>query len=207
MGCVMFQVQNPNAFYVTTNRYGGQCHSCLKPVGMGEEMLYRRSDKKMHHTACPINEPVTLEELGITAPTTQTTEDTPQNDSAIVDGYYTVQRENGTHITFRIRTQKDDASFAPGQQVIATLTGSDNEGENSYRGWGFVANGDIRVWKSKANKVADWPKLAEALISGNWKAAGVMYATESGNCFLCNRLLTVVSSVQQGVGPICAKRL
>ena len=43
-------------------------------------------------------------------------------------------RETGEHRTFRIRTNKEDARFAPGERVIALLTGPDNT--TSYTGFG-----------------------------------------------------------------------
>jgi hypothetical protein len=45
----------------------------------------------------------------------------------VFNGTYTITSPTGEHRTFRIKTQKDDARFAPGKRTIALLTGSDND--------------------------------------------------------------------------------
>lgn len=124
----------------------------------------------------------------------------------IADGFYTVQRADGTHITFKIATQSADAGFAPGSRIISTLIGQDNESD--YKGFAFLfPSGQVKVWGKMAAKVGDWAELATALISGDWKAAGVKWASQSGKCFICNRKLTTPDSVQAGIGPICADKI
>ena len=69
--------------------------------------------------------------------------------SWILNGTFTMtNRESGEHRTFQIRTQPDDAKFAPGKRVIALLRGPDNESD--YQPFGFVSeDGTIYVWRSK----------------------------------------------------------
>lgn len=137
--------------------------------------------------------PVTVETVNTTA-------------SNVSDGFYTMVRADGSHVTFRIRTQGEGESFAPNKRIIATLTGSDNE--SSYTGWGFVNPiGTISVWNKMASKVGDWQSLAFALVTGDWKSAGLQYATESGNCYVCNRRLTTPESISAGIGPVCAGKV
>lgn len=124
--------------------------------------------------------------------------------TGINDGYYTVVLEDGTHRTFRIRTQSADSDFAPSKQIIATLTGSDNT--SNYTQWGFVNGATINVWKSKTDKIGNWAQLATALITGDHAAAGMRYAVESNNCYRCNRQLTDPESVATGLGPICRNK-
>ena len=51
------------------------------------------------------------------------------------NGRFTVtSTKTGEHRTFRIRTQPDDAKFAPKERVITLLIGPDNE--SSYKGTG-----------------------------------------------------------------------
>lgn len=120
----------------------------------------------------------------------------------IGDGYFTVVRADGSHVTFRIHTQAHDKNFAPGEQIISALIGSDNTSD--YKGFAFVKSNQVRVWKSRAGSIGDWADLANALITGDWKAAGVEYAKQSGNCYRCNRLLTTPESIAAGIGPVCA---
>ena len=64
------------------------------------------------------------------------------------NGIFTItNRKTGEYRTFRIKTQKPDATFAPGQRVIGLLTGANNE--KSYTGFGFVTDAGISVWTKK----------------------------------------------------------
>lgn len=236
-----------NAYRQMVARYNGTCHSCNLPVIAGNEILYRPTDRRVHHNACPIvvnrvintapamTQAQALSNLKVNPVTskpsngegramanemhdllatysselpatgnrvnTPTVEEQPTA-TGISDGFYTVVLEDGTHRTFRIRTQGADETFAPGKQIIATLTGSDNE--SSYTQWGFINGATVNVWKSRTDKVGDWPKFAAALISGDHSAAGLAYAVESGNCYRCNRRLTTPESVALGLGKVCA---
>jgi hypothetical protein len=198
----MQTLTNPNTFRLMVARYdSGVCSSCARNIKTGDEILYRASDKKIHHVACPI-EPISLEEMGFT-PNNESMPPIPLRNSEIPDGYYTAVLADGSHRTFRVRTQSEDAEFAPNQQIIATLVGPDNSGD--YKGWGFINNGRINVWKSRQNKIGDWYEIADAaLFTNDYKKAGLAYATQSGNCYRCNRLLTEPESIARGLGPICA---
>ena len=64
---------------------------------------------------------------------------------ATFNGIYTVtNKETGEHRTFAVRTQKEDAKFAPGERIVALLTGPNNE--DDYTGFGFVTPAGIIVW-------------------------------------------------------------
>jgi hypothetical protein len=127
----------------------------------------------------------------------------------IFNGTYTIQnRAEGTHRTFRIRTQKPDASFAPGKRVLALMTGSDNE--HSYTGFAFVENDGIRVWSSKRGH-GDWEAYAKLVWSLATDSGFSEYADRysllvSGTCVKCNRKLTTPESIKTGIGPVCDGR-
>jgi Family of unknown function (DUF6011) len=118
-----------------------------------------------------------------------------------LDGFYTVIFQGG-YRTFRVSTNDEDASFAPGKQVIAFL-GRDAE----YVSFAFVIEGKLVPWK----RFRDGYKLvldaARFLIEGDMERAGKMYAKRSGNCWRCGRVLTTPQSIADGIGPVCASKL
>lgn len=122
-------------------------------------------------------------------------DDDPQQ--PIRDGLYTISTPEGGHRTFRLRTQKADAKFAPGQQFIAYLAGPDNEAD--YVGFGFVVNGRLRPWK-KYRDNRSLLRDAEALL------ADPNGALTAAHCFRCGRTLTTPESIAAGWGPECIKR-
>jgi hypothetical protein len=118
------------------------------------------------------------------------------------DGFYTVVFADDSYRTLRVRTQAKDARFAPGEQVVAFLSGSDNESD--YQGFAFLKpNGTFNVWK----RFKENDSLARALqvLVTVPEAAGQEYALRSGRCRRCNRTLTVPASINRGFGPDCAE--
>ena len=127
----------------------------------------------------------------------------------IFNGTFTIQnRVTGEHRTFRVRTQKDDASFAPGKRTVALLKGNDNE--TSYTGFAFVTEDGINVWSSKRGTVGytAYANLLWSLaIDGAFSEYAEKYSiTESRKCVRCNRKLTTPESLAAGIGPECAGR-
>ena len=122
------------------------------------------------------------------------------------NGTFTVHNSaTGVHRTFRIKTQKDDSNFAPGERVIAMLTGPDNTSD--FRGFGFVKpDGRIAVWR--AYRTDTWlanVRLIENLTSAleRWPQLSVEWSVK---CRQCNRDLTTPESIADGIGPICSGR-
>lgn len=135
--------------------------------------------------------------------------------------------ETGEHRTFRISTQKEDASFAPGQRIVSLLTGADNEAD--YTGFGFVDDASgIRIWTRKREQGSPFPgygMMLEAYFrgqSGNGhivrEGDNIKASLRSGEarfysvhlekrCSRCNRTLTVPESTDAGIGPICMARM
>lgn len=130
---------------------------------------------------------------------------------AVFNGTHTIRnRETGEYRTFRVRTQKDDAKFAPGKRVLSLLTGSDNEA--SYTGFAFVEEDDIKVWRSKTGEEKwsnfDWfADMLFDLAANDGKKYGDKYEIMTeGRCIVCNRKLTTPESIETGIGPVCAGR-
>ncbi len=120
------------------------------------------------------------------------------------DGFYTVQGHHG-HYTYRLRTNDADASFAPGKQIIAYLAGPMNESD--YINFAFVIDGRIVAWKRFQQGYERILAAARFLVAGKADEAGKCYAMQSGNCYICNRTLTIPESVAAGIGPTCASKL
>lgn len=130
------------------------------------------------------------------------------------NGKFTLRnRETGEHRTFSVKTQAADARFAPGERVVALLTGSDNE--NDYTGFGFMKDDGIVVWKSKrqadgSKGAYDWyaEMLFTLVVDGGFSPFAEKYELmEETVCRVCNRTLTTPESIQSGIGPICASKL
>lgn len=120
------------------------------------------------------------------------------------DGVVTVQNTaSGKHRTFRIRTQPDNAKFAPGQRILALLTGSDNNTSYTQIGW-VQPSGAITLWPKF--RTEGYNKLIDVLLRIDyWQNRGFKYMYE-GRCCRCFRRLTTPDSVTAGIGPECAKR-
>lgn len=121
------------------------------------------------------------------------------------DGYFTIVFNEDDRITLRIRTQEQDSSFAPGKQVVAYLAGPDNT--SNYKGFAFAdpTSGRVNLWK----KFKEHSRLTRAIevLQQDPEFAGLTYAIQSGNCWMCGRLLTVPASIHRGLGPICARKV
>jgi len=109
----------------------------------------------------------------------------------------------GEHRTFQIRTQPDDARFAPGKRIVSLLDGSNNEFD--YTGFGFVNDdGSIAVWRKKSGGVFDvYARMLSNPESFQKRGAEYLFA---GKCRICNRKLTTPESIERGIGPVCAEK-
>lgn len=109
----------------------------------------------------------------------------------------------GQHRTFEIRTQCEDAKFAPGRRVVSLLTGPDN-GED-FTGFGFVNDdGTVQVWRSKLG--TQFERFARMLqnLQAECDRFGLQ-AQWSARCRRCNRELTNPESLARGLGETCLK--
>ena len=108
--------------------------------------------------------------------------------------------ETGQHRTVKIRTQKDDAKFAPGERIISILSGPCNE--TDFRGFGFVKkDGRVAVWSRHRGTALE--KIARMIEDpSRFHARGIEFQVE-GRCIKCNRKLTDPESIRLGIGPVC----
>ncbi len=131
----------------------------------------------------------------------------------IPNGTITIESPRGGHRTFRIRTQPDDAKFAPGKRILSLLVGPDNG--HDYKGFAFISyNRYVDIWRSKLGamfdgkyKRSDWEWYGDMIIrQKDWEEKGYRYLVTK-NCQRCNRKLTTPESLTRGVGPECAKMM
>lgn len=116
------------------------------------------------------------------------------------NGTITVENPaTGGHRTFRIRTQKPDARFAPGERILSIRTA------NGWQQIAFVKPGRrIVLWRKY--QTGSWKRLVDVVARPqHFEELGVKYLYE-GKCRVCNRPLTHPESIESGLGPICAGR-
>ena len=121
------------------------------------------------------------------------------------NGIFSVQsKATGEHRTFRVRTQKDDAKFAPGERLVSLLTGPDNGAD--YQSFGILKrDGSIVIWKKHHG--TQFEKLARFLENlDSHAAAGRVTVHAETKCRRCNKRLTTPASVRSGLGAICEGR-
>lgn len=131
-----------------------------------------------------------------------------------VDDYFDIRTHNGTitventvrgtHRTFRIRTQKPDDKFAPGERILSLLVGPDNT--RDYLQIAFVKDdGRINLWGKY--RTEQYQRLIRVLQNpDHYRNLGCRYHYD-GRCRRCNRTLTTPESVRSGLGPVCAGRV
>ena len=132
------------------------------------------------------------------------------------DGTYTYVTGAGDYRVIRFETPKESKS---GSTFVSYQYGPDNDADFAKCAK-IDKDGTLTVWQKGYlkgdHKVAldgtQRADLVEAIVfvcsldKAGQLAAGEAYALRSGNCFICNRTLTVPSSISAGIGPVCAKR-
>lgn len=127
-------------------------------------------------------------------------------DVRIHNGMITIHNPGtGQHRTFRVRTQADDAAFAPGKRVVQLLTGPDREDWSAWQSFGFVdARAGVKVWnKYRGTAHETFGRMLSD--PTRWAAKGCEFMVEA-RCRRCGRALTHPESIATGLGPICAGR-
>jgi hypothetical protein len=134
------------------------------------------------HTECPSPEPAE----------TRSVEDYTE---PVWPGTYTVPTDEG-HYTFRVRTQAQDADFAPGAVLVDYLSGRDNESD--FRGFAFLKGGKLVVWKRFREGHTGLLEAAQRLVDDPDEAL------VAKGCLRCGHKLTTKASLELGIGPECA---
>jgi len=122
------------------------------------------------------------------------------------DGRYRVTLENDESIALYIKLAGSESKLA-GSRVISTRSGGDD--------WMGVAhitsNGEFRLWRSaqstlRARVDAAVKVLDQAKTQDEWLVAGLAFAREGSQCFICGRDLDTPESLTAGYGPTCAEK-
>lgn len=121
---------------------------------------------------------------------------------------FTVDNGKGKHYTFKVRRKEANDNFQNEVFFLSVMWGTDNE--NDYRYMGVLKyDGIVRLTRgSKVSaddnrlKVAQW--AIKKVLTGTELPDGyaIMHA---GRCCKCGRKLTNPASIENGVGPECAK--
>lgn len=120
----------------------------------------------------------------------------------LMEGIFTVEFEDGSYQTLRVRRQNEDTSFMPGALLVGFLSGSDNVSD--YTNFAHVLpNGFVKIWKKHQGNT----KLIESVkvLRGDQIACAKAYARHSDHCSFCNRPLTTPESLDAGWGKKCAE--
>ena len=121
------------------------------------------------------------------------------------NGYHTITYPDGSHRTVRIHTQKEHATFAPGERIISLLTGPDNRSD--YEQFGFVkGDGRVIVWKKHRGEEGRPSRREELVVILMRLVHGDVPGYElheSRHCRKCNKVLTDPESIAVGLGPTC----
>ena len=115
-----------------------------------------------------------------------------------------VNPATGNHRTFRIKTQKKDAGFKPGERLVGIMDGPDNI--RNYTNFGTVnEDGSIYVWYNHRSPAT---MQNAAIISDpvRYMASHNLEYMFEGRCRICNRKLTNPESIASGLGPECGGR-
>lgn len=139
----------------------------------------------------------------------------PIRAATILNGIYTIENiKTGEYRTFRIHTQPKDSKFAPGSRVLGVLSGPENTSD--YKGFAFVDDRGISVWKRyRAKKVVfversphEWyAQMLWDLATDKEEFRGRGYRLMlQGECLRCGRTLTTPRSLMTGLGPVCEGR-
>lgn len=120
----------------------------------------------------------------------------------LTTGFFTVVYPNGEHRTIQIK------QLDYNKTIIGYMNGRENT--RSYRWFAFLNNGYVNFFKNF--KSAEGDLKCERILNCLGKIdravdeTGKAYALKSGNCWVCNRLLTTPESIVNGIGPVCASK-
>jgi hypothetical protein len=135
------------------------------------------------------------------------------------DATFTVSNGAGEHYTYHVYKSEPSDKFPNPAWFVKVLTGSDNENDYTYVGMLELTTGPIvdknhiiRLTRNsrfhqtdKIVKVLEWSLRAiwETKYSG-YQLPEQYSIRHSGNCGRCGRKLTVLASLDTGLGEECA---
>jgi len=124
----------------------------------------------------------------------------------VPDGRYRITLPDGESIALYIKLAGQDSKLA-GSRVISTRSGGDE-----WMGVAHIApQGDLRIWRSAQGGLRDRVRDAINILDAaerqdEWLIAGLAFAQEGSQCFICGRDLDTRESLTAGYGPTCADK-
>jgi hypothetical protein len=120
------------------------------------------------------------------------------------DGRYRVTLPDGDHLALYIKKAGPESKLA-GSRVISTRVNGDD--------WMGVAHvrDNLHLWRScqgqlRVRVYAALDVLDQAKTQDEWLVAGLAFAQEGSQCFICGRDLDTPESLTAGYGPTCADK-
>ena len=124
----------------------------------------------------------------------------------VPDGRYRVTLPDGDHLAILVRKAGQDSKLA-GSRVVSTRTGGDEWTGQAH----ITSDGEFRQWRSSTGQLrtrvaAAVNVLDQAKSQDEWLVAGLAFAQEGSQCFICGRDLDTPESLTAGYGPVCADK-
>jgi len=122
------------------------------------------------------------------------------------DGRYRVTLADGDHLAIRVSLAGQDSKLT-GSRIVSTRINGDE-----WMGVAHIASsGDFRLWRSCAGALRSRVQAAvdvldQAKTQDEWLVAGLAFAQEGSQCFICGRDLDTPESLTAGYGPTCADK-
>lgn len=122
------------------------------------------------------------------------------------DGRYRVTLADGESIALYIKLAGTDSKLS-GSRVISTRVNGDE-----WMGVAHItATGNLKTWRScqgplLVRVIAALDVLDQAKTQDEWLVAGLAFAQEGSQCFICGRDLDTPESLTAGYGPTCADK-
>ena len=116
--------------------------------------------------------------------------------SPLTQGYYALEY-NGKRYRFAVEKRKLTSHFAPGASLLYIQI----EAGRRYQMFAII-NGEQLHPFTRFLEDSEMVAAARVLLTDPY-GAGLLYAKQTGNCFVCGRELTDEESVKRGYGPVC----
>ena len=157
------------------NKFKGVCSKCLLTVQPFEgHVIGSGSNYSIKHLKCP------------------------STFVAIPRGFYTLLRDEGLSRNINIHKQDATNAFMPKGKIFSFC----DEGESEYIPFAHLDNfGNLKIWR----KYQDKHFLEEDLntLVNDPSGARIAYATQTGDCALCNSQLDVLPEEYEGFCADC----
>lgn len=124
----------------------------------------------------------------------------------VPDGRYRVTLVDGQHLAIKVTLAGRESKLA-GSRVVSTRINGDE-----WMGVAHIApDGAFRLWRSCHGDLRSRVENAVEILDqaegqDGWLVAGLAFAQEGSQCFICGRDLDTPESLTAGYGPVCAEK-